>query len=60
MKSTFLAALLLTGTTCVFGAESLTPNQVTIKTLSTDPARVTGGDVLVEVALPSSTPANSI
>jgi hypothetical protein len=60
MKSTFLAALLLTGTTCLFGSESLTPNQVTIKTLSTDPARVTGGDVLVEVALPSNTPAGSV
>src|SRR5580658_9481851 len=60
MKSTFFAALVLSGAVCAYAAESLTPNQVTIKTLSTDPARVTGGDVLVEVALPAATPPNSI
>ncbi|HWE50512.1 MAG TPA: DUF6351 family protein [Bryobacteraceae bacterium] len=60
MKTAVLAALFLTGAAFAYGAETLTPGQVAIKTLSTDAARVTGGDVLVEVTLPAGMPASSI
>jgi hypothetical protein len=42
------------------GPAADTPARVTIKALSTDPSRVTGGDVLVEVALPAGTKASAL
>jgi hypothetical protein len=42
------------------GPPADTSARVTIKALSTDPSRVTGGDVLVEVALPPGTKAGSL
>jgi hypothetical protein len=43
----------------VFAAETV-PTAIEIKTLSTDASRVTGGDVLVQVAVPPSTPTQTV
>jgi hypothetical protein len=60
MKTSLLAAVLLNTLALAWGAETLSPNQIAVKTLSTDPTRITGGDVLVEVSLPSGVAPDSI
>ena len=56
MKSCFLAVAVLGAAALAFGADP----QVGIKTLSTDPSRVTGGDVLVEVSVPAGAALDSV
>lgn len=54
-----LGALAVMAASAAFVADPA-PSKLEIKALSTDPSRVTGGDVLVQIGLPAGTPAESV
>src|SRR5438552_14608761 len=55
-----VAAGLIASTMVFTAAAGANPDRVELKALSTDPAHVTGGDVLVEVAVPQNVPDASV
>ncbi len=60
MKTTF-ALLALLGTVAVGASQNAAPaGAITLRTLSTDAWRVTGGDVLLQVSLPPGTRADAL
>src|SRR5579864_827440 len=62
MTSRALVVILVAGTLAIVAASprAASPARIDITTLSTDAQRVTGGDVLVQIALPAAADAPSL